>query len=121
MDKAQEFEAHRPRLFSLAYRMLGSATEAQDAVQDAYLRWHGAEPGQVAAPGPWLAKVLTNLCLNRLTSARSQREEYIGPWLPEPVRTDGGALGPMETAEQRDSVSLAVLRSHLIWTSRLPW
>ncbi|MGV9266190.1 RNA polymerase sigma-70 factor [Kitasatospora sp. NPDC003701] len=109
MDKAQEFEAHRPRLFSLAYRMLGSATEAEDAVQDAYLRWHGAEPHQVVAPAPWLAKVLTNLCLNRLTSARVRREEYVGPWLPEPVLTGGGALGPMETAEQRDAVSLAVL------------
>ncbi|MFI1177208.1 RNA polymerase sigma-70 factor [Streptomyces melanogenes] len=109
MYKAQEFEAYRPQLFSLAYRMLGSAAEAEDAVQDAYLRWHGAEPGQVVAPARWLAKVLTNLCLNRLTSARAQREEYVGPWLPEPVRTDGGALGPMETAEQRDAVSLAVL------------
>ncbi|OAR26838.1 RNA polymerase subunit sigma-24 [Streptomyces sp. ERV7] len=109
MDMAQEFESHRPRLFSLAYRMLGSAAEAEDAVQDAYLRWHGVEPGQVAAPGPWLAKVVTNLCLNRLTSARAQREEYPGPWLPEPVRTDAGVLGPMETAEQRDAVSFAVL------------
>ncbi|MFI9330974.1 RNA polymerase sigma-70 factor [Kitasatospora sp. NPDC052868] len=109
MDKAQEFETHRPRLFSLAYRMLGSAAEAEDAVQDAYLRWHGAEREQIAAPGPWLAKVLTNLCLNRLTSARVQREEYVGPWLPEPVRTEGGVLGPMETAEQREAVSMAVL------------
>ncbi|MGW7368342.1 RNA polymerase sigma-70 factor [Streptomyces sp. NPDC054841] len=109
MDKAQQFEEQRPRLFSLAYRMLGSAAEAEDAVQDAYLRWHGAEPGQVAAPGPWLAKVLTNLCMNRLTSARVRRVEYVGPWLPEPVRTDDGSLGPMETAEQREAVSLAVL------------
>ncbi|UYQ65323.1 RNA polymerase sigma-70 factor [Streptomyces peucetius] len=109
MDKAEQFEEHRPRLFSLAYRMLGSAAEAEDAVQDAYLRWHGAEAGQVAAPGPWLAKVLTNLCLNRLASARARRVEYVGPWLPEPVRTDQGALGPMETAEQREAVSLAVL------------
>ncbi|MGP4004756.1 RNA polymerase sigma-70 factor [Streptomyces sp. 8N706] len=109
MDKAQQFEELRPRLFSLAYRMLGSAAEAEDAVQDAYLRWHGAEPGQVTAPGPWLAKVLTNLCLNRLTSARVRRVEYVGPWLPEPVRTDDGTLGPMETAEQREAVSLAVL------------
>ncbi|ATW48815.1 RNA polymerase sigma-70 factor [Streptomyces peucetius] len=109
MDKAQQFEEYRPRLFSLAYRMLGSAAEAEDAVQDAYLRWHGAEPGQVTAPGPWLAKVLTNLCLNRLTSARMRRVEYVGPWLPEPVRTDDGTLGPMETAEQREAVSLAML------------
>ncbi|MEV7118120.1 RNA polymerase sigma factor SigJ [Kitasatospora griseola] len=109
MDAAQEFETHRSRLFSLAYRMLGSAAEAEDAVQDAYLRWHGALPGQVAAPGPWLNKVLTNLCLNRLTSARARREEYPGSWLPEPVATGGGALGPMEHAEQREAVSFAVL------------
>ncbi|MCM1965423.1 MULTISPECIES: RNA polymerase sigma-70 factor [unclassified Streptomyces] len=109
MDTAQEFETHRSRLFSLAYRMLGSAAEAEDAVQDAYLRWHGVDPGQVVAPGAWLAKVLTNLCLNRLTSARVQREEYFGPWIPEPVGTGAGVLGPMETAEQRDSVSFAVL------------
>ncbi|MGW1770718.1 RNA polymerase sigma-70 factor [Streptomyces sp. NPDC002104] len=109
MDTAQGFEEHRPRLFSLAYRMLGSAAEAEDAVQDAYLRWHGTEPGQVAAPGPWLSKVVTNLCLNRLTSARVRREEYFGPWIPEPVETGAGVLGPMETAEQRDSVSFAVL------------
>ncbi|MFF3214543.1 RNA polymerase sigma-70 factor [Streptomyces sp. NPDC002886] len=109
MDTAQEFEAHRPRLFSLAYRMLGSAAEAEDAVQDAYLRWHGADRGQVVAPGAWLAKVVTNLCLNRLASARVRREEYFGPWIPEPVGTGAGVLGPMETAEQRDSVSFAVL------------
>ncbi|MFI5861452.1 RNA polymerase sigma-70 factor [Streptomyces sp. NPDC051546] len=106
---AREFETHRPRLFSLAYRMLGSAAEAEDAVQDAYLRWHGAEPGRVAVPGAWLAKVVTNLCLNRLGSARVQREEYFGPWIPEPVETGSGVLGPMETAEQRDAVSFAVL------------
>ncbi|MEV4559470.1 RNA polymerase sigma-70 factor [Kitasatospora sp. NPDC049285] len=108
-DPTEQFEAQRPRLFSLAYRMLGSAAEAEDAVQDTYLRWHGAAPGQVAAPGAWLAKVLTNLCLNRLTSARARREEYPGSWLPEPVPTDTGDLGPMERAEQREAVSFAVL------------
>ncbi|MER5640106.1 RNA polymerase sigma-70 factor [Kitasatospora sp. NPDC002227] len=106
---ALEFEAQRPRLFSLAYRMLGSAAEAEDAVQDTYLKWHGALREEISNPSAWLAKVLTNLCLNRLTSARVRRERYVGPWLPEPVRTDGGVLGPLETAEQRDSVSLAVL------------
>ncbi|WP_282206153.1 RNA polymerase sigma factor SigJ [Kitasatospora fiedleri] len=106
-DAVREFEHHRQRLFSLAYRMLGSAAEAEDTVQDAYLRWHGAEPGQVAAPGPWLNKVVANLCLNRLTSARARREEYPGTWLPEPVAS--GALGPMERAEQREAVSFAVL------------
>ncbi|WP_436787394.1 RNA polymerase sigma-70 factor [Yinghuangia sp. YIM S10712] len=108
-DPTAEFEAARSRLFGIAYRMLGSAAEAEDAVQDAYVRWHGAERAHIGAPGAWLAKVVTNLCLNRLTSARARREEYVGPWLPEPVRTDTGVLGPLETAEQRDMVSMAVL------------
>lgn len=113
-EKASEFETHRPRLFSLAYRMLGSAAEAEDAVQDAYLRWHAADRSAIATPAAWLTKVLTNLCVNRLTSARVQRERYIGPWIAEPVLTgadrDGSApLGPLETAEQRESVSLGLL------------
>ncbi|MFB7467222.1 RNA polymerase sigma factor SigJ [Streptomyces sp. NPDC056224] len=109
---AAEFEAHRPRLFSLAYRMLGSASEAEDVVQDAYLRWSGAASGSVLAPAAWLTKVVTNLCLNRLTSARARRETYVGPWLPEPVLTHAGAaepLGPLESIVQRESVSLALL------------
>ncbi|GAA1753859.1 RNA polymerase sigma factor SigJ [Streptomonospora arabica] len=107
--KAEVFAEQRPRLLGLAYRLLGSAAEAEDAVQDAYLRWNGADPSVVRVPAAWLTKVVTNLCLNRLTSARATRERYIGPWLPEPVLTDSGALGPMETAEQRDSVSVGVL------------
>ncbi|MFD9724654.1 RNA polymerase sigma-70 factor [Streptomyces sp. NPDC059072] len=104
-----DFEEHRPRMFGIAYRMLGSATEAEDIVQDAYLRWTSADRGDVEHPGAWLAKAVTNLCLNALTSARARREEYVGPWLPEPVLTGGGALGPLESAEQRDSVSMALL------------
>lgn len=109
MDKVGEFEQLRSQMFGLAYRLLGSAAEAEDAVQDAYLRWAGAERDTIESPRAWLAKVVTNLCLNRLTSARAQRERYVGPWLPEPVLTSDGALGPLETAEQRDSVSLAML------------
>ncbi|WP_410581158.1 RNA polymerase sigma-70 factor [Amycolatopsis sp. lyj-108] len=109
MDSATEFERLRPVMFGLAYRLLGSATEAEDAVQDAYPKWAGAEHGSIASPRAWLAKVVTNLCLNRLTSARAQRERYVGPWLPEPVLTSDEVLGPLETAEQRDSVSLAML------------
>ncbi|MFI1163957.1 RNA polymerase sigma-70 factor [Streptomyces sp. NPDC020801] len=105
----EEFEQHRPRLFGLAYRMLGSADEAEDTVQDAYLRYRGADRTAVEHPAAWLAKVVTNLCLNRLTSARVRRESYVGPWLPEPVVTSDGTLGPLESAEQRDSVSMAVL------------
>ncbi|MEU9163842.1 RNA polymerase sigma-70 factor [Streptomyces sp. NPDC048424] len=103
------FEEHRPRMFGIAYRMLGSAAEAEDTVQDAYLRWASADRGDVGHPGAWLAKVVTNLCLNHLTSARVRREEYVGPWLPEPVLTGDGTLGPLESAEQRDSVSMALL------------
>ncbi|MFF9818576.1 RNA polymerase sigma-70 factor [Streptomyces sp. NPDC014006] len=106
---AEEFETHRPRLFGLAYRMLGSAEEAEDTVQDAYLRFSGADRAGITHPGAWLAKVVTNLCLNRLTSARARRESYVGTWLPEPVVTVDGTLGPLESAEQRDAVSVALL------------
>ncbi|MFJ8200636.1 RNA polymerase sigma-70 factor [Streptomyces sp. NPDC096152] len=109
MTTAEEFEQHRTRLFGLAYRMLGSAHEAEDTVQDACLRYLGADRPAVEHPAAWLAKVVTNLCLNRLASARARRERYAGPWLPEPVLTSDGALGPLESAEQRDAVSMAVL------------
>ncbi|MFJ8084674.1 RNA polymerase sigma-70 factor [Streptomyces sp. NPDC096205] len=106
---ADEFQTHRPRLFGLAYRLLGSADEAEDAVQDAWLRFSGADRAGIDNLGAWLAKVVTNLCLTRLTSARARRESYAGPWLPEPVVTSDGTLGPLESAEQRDAVSLAML------------
>ncbi|MCB5906353.1 RNA polymerase sigma factor SigJ [Streptomyces pinistramenti] len=111
-EAAAEFASHRTRLFSLAYRMLGSASEAEDVVQETYLRWSRAEPSAVRTPAAWLTKVMTNLCINQLTSARAQRELYVGPWLPEPVFTHTRAadpLGPLETAEQRESVSFALL------------
>ncbi|WP_245669128.1 RNA polymerase sigma factor SigJ [Nocardia speluncae] len=104
-----EFERQRGRLFGLAYRMLGSATDAEDIVQDAFLRWQQVEPGSVGKPDAWLVKVTTNLCLNLLGSARYRREHYIGPWLPEPVLTNDGVLDPPATAEQRDTVSLGFL------------
>ncbi|MFF3335783.1 RNA polymerase sigma-70 factor [Streptomyces sp. NPDC002888] len=106
---AEEFESHRSRLFGLAYRMLGSADEAEDTVQDAYLRFSGADRSGVENLAAWLAKVVTNLCLTRLTSARARREQYVGAWLPEPVLTSDGTLGPLESAERRDAVSMAVL------------
>jgi RNA polymerase sigma-70 factor (ECF subfamily) len=88
-----ELEAHRRRLFGLAYRMLGSAAEAEDAVQEALLRYH-RDRERVEAPAPWLDAVTARICLDHLKSAR--REEYLGPWLPEPVRSeelgDGAAL-----------------------------
>jgi RNA polymerase sigma-70 factor (TIGR02957 family) len=108
-ELVEDFEAQRARLFWLAYRMLGSASEAEDAVQDAYLRLHGANPVLIESLPAWLTKAVTNLCLNRLTSARARREVYPGPWLPEPVLTDDRTLGPQQTAEQRESVSIALL------------
>jgi RNA polymerase sigma-70 factor (ECF subfamily) len=79
------FESHRAYLTGLAYRMLGSFAEAQDAVQDAYLRWHRADRGAVANTQAYLTRVISRLCLDRLKSAQAQRETYVGPWLPEPV------------------------------------
>jgi RNA polymerase sigma factor (sigma-70 family) len=106
-ERLERFEANRRRLFGLAYRLLGEASEAEDVVQDAYLRWESN--GTAVSPEAWLTKVVTNLCLNRLTSARAQRERYVGTWLPEPVFTDGGVLGPLDTVEQRESLSLGML------------
>lgn len=108
---AAEFESYRPRLFSLAYRLLGAASEAEDAVQDTFLRWNAADREAIRTPAAWLTTVLTHLCLNHLASARVRREQYLGPWLPEPVLTHGGrtALGPLETTLQRESVSMALL------------
>ncbi|MFE3753578.1 RNA polymerase sigma-70 factor [Nocardia tengchongensis] len=104
-----EFERHRPRLFALAYRMLGSAAEAEDAVQETYLRWHGTDQAEIRNIEAWLTTVLVNQCRTWLDSARARRETYVGPWLPEPVPTGHGELGPLESAEQRDLVSMAFL------------
>jgi RNA polymerase sigma-70 factor (ECF subfamily) len=106
-ERLERFEANRRRLFGVAYRLLGEAAEAEDVVQDAYLRWERCDTA--VSPEAWLTKVVTNLCLDRLTSARARRERYVGPWLPEPVATGGGALDPLETLEQRESLSLGML------------
>jgi RNA polymerase sigma factor (sigma-70 family) len=108
-DLAGVFEAQRPRLFGLAYRLLGSASDAEDMVQDAFLRWSAAGQDSVQDPTAWLTTVVVNLCRNRLASARVRRERYVGTWLPDPVLTEDGTLGPLETAEQRESVSLALM------------
>ncbi|MGI5170905.1 RNA polymerase sigma-70 factor [Spirillospora sp. CA-253888] len=107
--EADLFENFRGRLEAIAYRMLGSVGDAEDAVQDTYLRWHAADRERIETPEAWLTKVLTNLCLNRLTSARARRETYVGQWLPEPVLDGDRMLGPADTVEQRESVSMAML------------
>ncbi|MBW6440342.1 RNA polymerase sigma-70 factor [Actinoplanes hulinensis] len=106
-ERLQRFEANRRRLFGVAYRMLGEASEAEDVVQDAYLRWERHDTA--ISPEAWLTKVVTNLCLDRLNAARVRRESYVGPWLPEPMIIDGDALDPMETVEQRESLSMGML------------
>ncbi|MFE6358681.1 sigma-70 family RNA polymerase sigma factor [Streptomyces sp. NPDC057806] len=106
---ASRFEASRNRLASLAYRLLGSATDAEDAVQDAFLHWQAADRQRIKVPEAWLTKVVTNLCLDRLRSAQVRRERTVGAWLPEPLLDGDPMLGPAATFEQRESVSLAVL------------
>lgn len=103
------FEAGRNRLASLAYRLLGSAADAEDAVQDAFLHWQAADRQRIRVPEAWLTKVVTNLCLDRLRSAQARRERTVGAWLPEPLLDGDPMLGPADTFEQRESVSLAVL------------
>lgn len=107
MISTARFEALRPYLFSIAYRMLGSAAEAEDAIQDAWLRAAGA-PGPVEHDRAWLATVVTRLCLDRLKSARVAREEYVGPWLPEPVPT-GTLPAPERDVLRRESITMAFL------------
>ncbi|WP_030383751.1 RNA polymerase sigma-70 factor [Streptomyces sp. NRRL S-241] len=109
MSDVDRFETARPRLEAIAYRLLGSASEAEDAVQETFLRWQAADVGRIEVPEAWLTKVLTNWCLNMLTSARARRETYVGRWLPEPLLAGDPMLGPADTAEQRESVSYAVL------------
>jgi RNA polymerase sigma-70 factor, ECF subfamily len=84
-DEARTFEAHRSALTGLAYRMLGSRAEAEDVVQDAFLRWHGADRAAIEQPRGFLGTVVTRLCLDRMKSAKARREVYVGSWLPEPV------------------------------------
>ncbi|MGP9022416.1 RNA polymerase sigma-70 factor [Streptomyces sp. BR1] len=102
-----EFERYRPLLLGLAYRFLGSMWDAEDVVQDAYLRWRGVDHEEIREPRAFLIKVVSRLALDQLRSARVTREAYTGPWLPEPVATD--ALGPMDTAELRDTVAFATV------------
>ncbi|MER5686729.1 sigma-70 family RNA polymerase sigma factor [Streptomyces sp. NPDC002205] len=111
MDSAaiDRFEASRGRLASLAYRLLGSAADAEDAVQDTFLRWQAADRERVEVPEAWLTKVVTYLCLDRLRSAQARHERAAGAWLPEPLLEGDPMLGPADTFEQRESVSLAVL------------
>ncbi|MGN6502128.1 MAG: RNA polymerase sigma-70 factor [Pseudolysinimonas sp.] len=102
----EQFMAVRPRLFGIAYRMLGSATEAEDVIQDVWIRWQDVDAAAVESPAAYLATATTRASINAATTARARRETYIGPWLPEPVDTsDDPALG----AERGEALEFAVL------------
>lgn len=108
-DRTAEFQRHRDRLFGIAYRMTGSVADAEDLVQDAWLRWSRVTD-EVAEPGAYLARTVTNLALNRMASAAARRERYIGPWLPEPlVTTPDVAEEVADEVERAESVSLAMM------------
>lgn len=102
------FNADRPRLFSIAYRMLGSASDAEDVLQDAWVRYAAADASTIRSPQAFATTIVTRLCLDRLKSARATREQYVGPWLPEPVLTRE-MDSPEATLERAESVTLAFL------------
>jgi RNA polymerase sigma-70 factor (ECF subfamily) len=105
---AAGFEPHRRRLMGIAYRMLGSLSEAEDIVQEAWLRWNGADHETLREPAAWLSRVVTRLCLDHMKSARARRETYVGQWLPEPV-LDGAAIAADTPGERAEDISVAFL------------
>src|SRR5882762_2429371 len=96
-----DLEEHRRALFGIAYRMLGDRAEAEDVVQEAFFKARDADRDIVESPRAWLSTVVMRLCLDHLKSARVRREEYVGPWLPEPLPTDG--------AVERETISMAFM------------
>lgn len=109
MEKTTEiFEAHRSALFRLAYGMLGRVAPAEDAVQEAFIRWQKQEPDQIQSPKAWLSTVVSRICLDELKSARNRKEEYVGPNLPEPILVSKSET-PEDEAELAESLSMAML------------
>lgn len=108
MNAVETFSQHRPLLFSIAYRMLSSVMDAEDMVQETFLRWQQAPAGDVRSPKSYLSTVVTRLCIDQLRSARQRREQYIGPWLPEPLISEE-TLAVDEQLSLADSLSMAFL------------
>jgi RNA polymerase sigma-70 factor (ECF subfamily) len=102
------FEVHRDHLMALAYRMTGSVADAEDIVQEAYIRWEAADREAVREPRAFLSKIVTRLCLDTLKSARARRESYVGPWLPEPVLGQG-AMAIDDATELAQDISMALM------------
>jgi RNA polymerase sigma-70 factor, ECF subfamily len=108
---SETFERHRPLLFSISYRMLGSVMEAEDVVQEAFLRWYGASGREIRTPKSYLSTVVTRLSIDRLRSAKAHREEYVGPWLPEPIATGEGSDVAVVLDETLSMAFLVLLES----------
>lgn len=106
-DHRFPFEPHRRRLWGIAYRMLGSRAEADDMVQETFLRWHGAANAEIRSPEAWLVTAITRLCIDRLRELRAEREAYVGPWLPEPMVAEAPHAGA--AAELASDLSVAFL------------
>ena len=109
VEDLDQFEKYRPLMFSIAYRMLGSVTEAEDMLQNAYVRYRQMEASTIASPKAFLSTMVTRLCLNHLQTVRVQRESYLGPWLPEPLLTEDDPESPTSQAEKLESISMAFL------------
>src|SRR4051794_22494472 len=105
--KLATFDQYRGLLFSIAYRMLGSVSDAEDMLQETYLRWQTSFDNEIRSPRSYLVTILSRLCINYLQSARVQREEYVGAWLPEPIVTDGSS--PLNLIKIDESLSMAFL------------
>jgi RNA polymerase sigma-70 factor (ECF subfamily) len=108
MTDSSQFAALRPRLFSIAYRMLGTRADADDVVQDAWLRWHGSDRAQVQSPEAWLVTIATRLAVDRLRARLSERSTYVGWWLPEPI-VELDERTPESSAELASEVSMAFM------------
>ena len=115
-SRVESFETYRNYLFSIAYRMLGSAMDAEDIVQETYLRYQTAQPVTIHSLKAYLSTILVRLCMDQLQLARRKREEYVGPWLPEPILTEmtvplanAGEGDPAERVDREESISMAFL------------
>ena len=108
MNRVEDFNQYRSLLFAIAYRMLGSVMDAEDMVQETFLRWQQASVQAIQSTQAYLTTIMTRLCIDHLRSARVRREQYVGPWLPEPMVT-AKAADPMAMAELSDSLSMAFL------------
>jgi len=118
--RTSAFQEHRPKLYGIAYRMLGTKADAEDTLQDAYLRWHQADVERVRSAEAWLTTTVSHLCIDRLRAQRAKRETYVGPWLPEPLIGDEPPLVERESEDLSDlSIAFLVMLERLAPTERV--